>query len=202
MQNSEVSFLTDLTRTPKSAPVLAVIASTFPTPFAVLEPLCDLLGVQLPEFFAGIKVVLATDTIRAVRFGLGFDLRLCRPHPGWPFRGCFLSVFEPHLGWLLLGLSCSLTSLRSGCIRLIQCCYLLRNLLCLRLHLQPVGQVLQGVGSVCAGLQNAISQAVLNKVNPVAGRHFAEKTVNMGTAVELVSILSLEGLQHAYQGMD
>lgn len=143
--------------------------------------------------------MFAKVTIRTVRFGLGFGLYLCRLHPGWPFLGCFLSLVEPHILWLLFGL---ISLSRSGGISLVQCCYLTGNLLCLSLHLQPGGQVLQGVGSVGASLQNAISQAVLNKVNTVGGRHLAEQTINMGTAVELVSILSLEGLQHAYQGLD
>lgn len=203
MQDSEVHFLTDLTRTPKSAPVLGVIPSAFLTPIAVFEPLGDLLDVQLPEFLAGIKVVFTTVAIQTVRFGLGFGLGPCRRHPGGPFISRLLSLFEPHIRWLLFGLGRSLISLsRSGGISLIQRCYLTGNLFCLRLHLQPGGQVLQGVGSVRTRMQNAISQAVLNKVNTVGVRHLAEQTINMGTAMQLVSILSLEGLQHAYQGLD
>lgn len=140
-------------------------------------------------------------TIGTVRFGLG--LFLCRLHPGWPFLACFLNLFEPHICWLLSGLGRPLISLgRPRGVALIQCCYLTGNLLCLRLHLQPGGQVLQGVASVGTSLQNAVSQALLNKVNTVVGRHLAEQTINMGTAVELVSILSLEGRQHADQGLD
>lgn len=202
MQDSEVHFLTDLTRTPQSAPVLGVIPSAFVTPIAVFEPLGDLLDVQLPEFLAGMKVVFTTVAIRTVRLGLGFGLGPCRRNPGGPFSSRLLSLFEPHIRWLLFGLGRSLTSLsRSGGISLIQRCYLTGNLLRLRLQLQPGGQVLQGVGSVRTRMQNAISQAVLNKVNTVGVRHLAEQTINMGTAMELVSILSLEGLQHAYQGL-
>lgn len=197
MQDGEVQFLTDLTRTPQSAPVLGVIPSALLTPIAVFEPLGDLLHVQLPEFLAGIKVVFTAVAIRTERFGLGFGLGPCRRHPGGPFISHLLSLFEPHIRWLLFGLG-----RWSGGVSLIQRCYLTGNLLCLRLHLQPGGQVLQGVGSVETRMQNAISQAVLNKVNAVGVRHLAEQTIDVGTAMELVSILSLEGLQHAYQGLD
>lgn len=45
VQDSDVCFLTVSTRAVKGAPVLSVTASTFPTPFAILEPLQSLVGI-------------------------------------------------------------------------------------------------------------------------------------------------------------
>lgn len=64
--------------------------------FTVLEPLYDLVRVQLLEFLAGIKIVVLAVTIWTVKFGLEFGLHLYRLRHGCLFPGHLFSYIEAH----------------------------------------------------------------------------------------------------------
>lgn len=58
------------------------LVSAFMTLSATLEPRCDLVVIQLPEFLAVVKVVV-TPLIWTPRFGLGLTLGLCLEGCHW-----------------------------------------------------------------------------------------------------------------------
>lgn len=71
MQDGEVCFLTDFARSLKGAAVYSMASTTSPAPSTLLNPLDDLAGGQLLEFFTGVEVMLFIVAIWAI--GLRFS---------------------------------------------------------------------------------------------------------------------------------